>query len=211
MIHVGCWLWGNKYPQHYVQRLEDAVHRNLKQEHHFHVWYPELEDEALTHIPGCFVRLRTFSPEWQAAQGIKEGEYIVVLDLDLVVTGGLDEVFNIPGPFRILQGVHTANPCPYNGSVWMLRAGYAPDVWNDFSVAAAEGVPFYQFPEDQAWMAAKIPDAAAFGPQNGVYAFWKPGWPPGTSLPKNARIVAFPGARDPQQFAHLEWVKAHWR
>lgn len=210
MIHVVVWRWGTKYAGHYTERLASAVARNLKQDHRFIVAKPCEEDEHLTCIPGCFARLRTFDREWQRANGIGTDERIVVLDLDLVVTGNLDEVFDRPEPFTILQGVHTANPCPYNGSVWMLRAGYRPDVWEDFSLEAAGKVPHYIFPEDQAWFAAKMPDAAAFGPEQGVYAFWKPGWPAGTSLPKNARIVAFPGARDPSQFAHLDWMKRHW-
>jgi len=49
------------------------------------------------------------------------------------------------------------------------------------------------------------------GPADGVYGFHKPGWPKGEALPKNARIVAFPGWRDPVGFRHLDWVKQHWR
>jgi len=84
-------------------------------------------------------------------------------------------------------------------------------VWTDFSLEAAQAVPFFSFPDDQAWLEAKLPDAAAIGPEQGVYGFCKPGWNTGTALPKNARIVAFPGWRDPVGFGHLSWVAEHWR
>jgi hypothetical protein len=210
VLHVITWHWGTKYGPHYIERLERAVARNLKQDHRFLVCRPKPVDEYLTAVPGCFARLRTFEPGWQKQMGIAKGDRIACLDLDVVITGPLDSVFDRPDDFAILQGVHSANPCPYNGSVWMLRAGYRPDVWDDFSLNAAAGVPFYEFPEDQAWFAAKMPDAGAIGPRDGVYAFGKPGWPGGTQLPPQAKLVAFPGKRDPSQFAHLDWVRQNW-
>lgn len=211
MIHIGTWVWGDKYPPHYVDRLRAAVARHYSGPYRFHVWTPPAEDRVLTKIVGCFARLRAFDPEWQAAQGILRGERIVNLDLDLIITGGLNLIFDRDDDFAIMHGVNSTNPCPYNGSVWTLKSGYRPDVWSEFSLEAAAAVPWYAFPDDQAWFAAKIPDAGKIGPVDGVYAFKKPGWPPGCDLPKNARIVAFPGARDPQQFNWIPWIREHWR
>lgn len=211
MIHIGTWAWGTKYPSHYVERLSSGVARNLKQPFRWHEWRPEDEDEHLTRIQGCFARLRTFDPQWQARQGIEPGDRIVCLDLDLVVTGPLDRVIEVAKPFAILQGVNSSNPNPFNGSVWMLDAGHRPDVWSDFSVSAASRVPYYAFPDDQAWFHYKVPEAGRIGAEHGVYAFQKPGWPKGCALPTGACIVAFPGHRDPGQFQHLDWVRSHWR
>ena len=161
-------------------------------------------------IKGCLGRLRLFDPKFQALLGIKKGERIVDLDLDLVITGQLDPLFERHS-FTVLQGVNTTNPCPMNGSVWMLRAGERPDVWSDFSVAKAATVPYHAFPDDQGWLWHKIPDAGAWGPKDGVYGFKKVGWPDSEQLPENARIVAFPGWRDPDKFAHLDWIKQHWQ
>jgi hypothetical protein len=69
-------------------------------------------------VPGCFARSALFDPEWQARHGIEPGDRFVCLDLDLIVTGPLDGLFDRPEPFAILQGVNASNPCPYNGSVW---------------------------------------------------------------------------------------------
>lgn len=134
------------------------------------------------------------------------------MDLDSVVTGPLDPLFNRPDNFMILTGANAINPCPYNGSLWMLRAGYRPDVSSQFTLEAANQIPFYEFPDDQAWFAHKLPGVIGWkvGAPSGVYAFQKPGWPKGDELPKDARLVVFPGWRDPAKFTHLPWVRERW-
>jgi hypothetical protein len=210
-LHVITWVWGNKYGPEYVARLAAGVHRHLHRQFRFMVVHPYPEDEHLTKIPGCLARLRTFDPEWQKGNRIKEGDRIVCLDLDLIITGTLDPLFDRPEPFLILQGANSTNPCPYNGSVWSVVAGYRPDVWSEFTFEKAAAVPWYAYPDDQSYFAAVLPDAAGWkAGTNGVYAFGKPGWPKGTDLPKDARLVAFPGRRDPRDFVHLPWVKQHW-
>ena len=220
-LTICTWKWGDKYDWGYVARLQRGVARHLKQPHRFitissdelasgHEVFPIIDRELLD-VPGCFARLRMFDPEWQKIIGVDDR--LVCLDLDLVVTGPLDPLFDRPEPYLILQGANAANPCPFNGSVTMLRAGAHPDVWCDFSLDAADQIPFHEFPDDQGWIWHKLPAAAGWkaGPESGIYAFGKPGWPKGEALPKGARIVAFPGSRDPAQFKHLGWVKENWR
>lgn len=209
-LTICTWQWGKKYAPHYVERLRAGLARHLRQPFRFEVFAPQLEDEYLTKLPGCFCRLRMFDPAWQVAHNI-EGR-LVCIDLDTVITGPLDGLFDRPEKFIILQGANASNPCPYNGSLMMLRAGTRPDVWRDFSLKNANSVPFFEFPDDQGWLWHKIPDAAGWkaGSESGVYAFQKPGWPKDGKLTADARIVAFPGWRDPSRFVDQEWVKAHW-
>jgi hypothetical protein len=204
---VATFCWGDKYGEDYVTRLLRGVTRNLDAD--LHVFRPDPLDH-LIRVPGCFTRLRLFDPAWCAAQGLEPSDRVLVLDLDLIVTGDLAPLFAGAEPFKILQGVNASNPCPYNGSVWRLDIGYRPDVWTGFSLEAAAKVPHDKFPDDQAWFAHTLPDAGKFTSEDGVYAFHKPGWPKGKALPKNARIVAFPGWRDPSRFTHLDWVRRHW-
>jgi hypothetical protein len=210
-LNIVTFVWGDKYPGHYVERLKAGLTRNLKRDYRFHVIAPEPADEYLTKIPGCFCRLRLFDPAWQEKNGLTGR--IVCVDLDVVVTGELDALFNRgeEEDFAILQGVNSSNPGRFNGSLWMLRAGTNADVWGDFSLEAAARVPHFSFPDDQAWFESCMPHAAPLGPLDGVYAFQKPGWPKGDALPKDARLVAFPGWRDPSKFRHLDWVKSNWR
>jgi hypothetical protein len=211
MLHICTWVWGSKYNPDYVRKLRAGVTRNLTTPHEFKVCTPQAEDMYLTEVKGCFARLRMFDPEWQKANGVEPGDKLVCMDLDLIVTGPMDDLFDRSDSFTILQGVNSANPCPFNGSLWMLEAGYRPDVWGEFSLELAQKVPFHEFPDDQAWLADMMPDAGAFGPEDGVYAFQKKGWPKGESLPRNAKVVCFPGWRDPSQYTRLDWVQQHWR
>lgn len=212
MLTVVTWRWGDKYGGEYVDRLLAGLRRHLRQSHKVVVACASTQDEHLTRIKGCFARLRMFDPEWQLQHGILPDERVVCLDLDLIVTGDLDPLFDRPEPFVILQGVNASNPCPYNGSVWMLRGGYRPDVWSDFSLDAAQRIPLHEFPDDQGWFWQKLPGAAGWqaGSKSGIYGFQKPGWPKGDALPAGARLIAFPGWRDPSKFAHLDWVRTHW-
>lgn len=208
---VGCFVWGTKYPQAYVDRLELGLRRHTTFPFRFRVFHPAPEDMHLTEVKGCFARLRVFDPEWQARNGIDPGDRLVIVDLDVVVTGDLEPLLTKPEPFGILCGVNSANPGKFNGSFWWTTGGYRPDVWTDFSLEAAAKVPFYEFPDDQAWLEAKLADVAGeVGPGDGLYALHKPGWPRGDALPRNARLVAFPGWRDPAGYVTLDWVKRHW-
>jgi hypothetical protein len=224
MLHITTWLWGGAYAEHYVIRLAAAVHRNLNEAHRFICFTDsprginginqfQIPNPELTARPGCFARLRLFDPALQERVGIKPGDRVVNLDLDLVVTGNLDPLFDRKDDFTILQGINTTNPCPYNGSIWMMKAGARPDVWADFSLEnyTRLGVPFHSIPDDQGWFQYKMPDAGSWGPADGVYGFKKLGWPSGDALPENARVVAFPGWRDPVKFEHIKWVKDNWR
>ncbi len=210
MLTVCTWVWGTKYGLEYVERLAAGLRRNLTQPYRFELVGVEDRDQELLSVPGCFPRLRMFDPEWQRDHGIDDR--LVCVDLDVVITGPLDSVFDRPEPFVILGGANSHNPCPFNGSLMMLRPGAHPEVWSDFSLEAAKHIPFYAFPDDQGWLWHKIPDAAVWpaGRQSGVYSFRKRGWPSDDVLPSGAKMVAFPGRRDPSQFTHLEWVKQHW-
>ena len=204
------WLWGDKYSADYVTRLVHGLQRGLAQKYNFIVAHPQLTDDLL--LKGCLCRLRMFSEEWQVDHGIEAGDRVVCLDLDLVIVGPLDGLFDRTEDLVILQGANAANPCPYNGSVMMFRAGAHQELWDELRLDAVYKIPKYEFPDDQGWIWFKVPNAAGWpvGPSSGIYAFRKPQWPKDDRLPADARIVAFPGYRDPAQFRHLPWIQRHW-
>jgi hypothetical protein len=218
VLTICTWRWGNKFKDSDIAKLERGLRRHVSQPFRFFlVEGDSIWDPGLTEIKGCFARLRMFDPEWQRAHGIDEGERIVCIDLDMVVTGELDPLFDRPETFCITQGGNASNPCPYNGCLQMLRAGSHANVWREFSLDAAMRVPFYSFPDDQGWLAAVMAGAAGWkiGPESGVYVYQKPGWPgypdkTHTELPDGARLVTFIN-KHPNDVGHLEWVRRHWR
>jgi hypothetical protein len=121
---------------------------------------PLVRDIELTKINGCFARLRMFDPEWQWIARVDE--CLVNIDLDTVITGPLDPLFDRPEPFVIMQKGNASNPCPYNGALMMIRAGAHPEVWTDFSLEAAAETAHYEFPDDQGWIWHKMPNAAGW-------------------------------------------------
>jgi hypothetical protein len=211
---IGTFLWGTKYGPEYVERLRAGVARHLRQPYRWEVFAPEPEDMPLTERPGCLARLRMFSPAWQAKHGIEPGDRLVCMDLDSIVTGPLDHLFDRPEPFVILQGANSSNPCPYNGSLILMRGGAHSEVWARFTPKEAAKATIYEFFDDQAFYWHIIPNAAGWkaGKESGVYAFRKRSWPSKSDdLPPGASLVAFPGWRDPSKFTHLPWVQEHWR
>lgn len=238
MLTICTWLWGRKYDRADVAKLAAGVRRHLHQPYQFMVVSEEyfedwpqgvvaipLIDDDLTKVKGCFARLRLFDPKWINYLNLEHRHHLaeiedrlVCMDLDTVITGDLDPLFNRAETFMILQGANAANPCPFNGSLMMLRAGAHPEVWTDFSITTVESTlraagKVYEFADDQGWLWHKMPNAGGWkvGSQSGVYAFQKPGWPKADGLPADARLVVFPGWRSPEKFKHLPWVKKHWQ
>jgi len=220
---ITTWLWGQKYTVAHVKKLRSGFNRHLQQSFRFvcftdtqrepvdGVTFAPFPDLYLTNVKGCFARLRMFDPTFQAWNDLSSGR-IVCCDLDTVITGPLDPVFDRPEPFVILQGGNAVNPCPYVGALMMLRGGAYPEVWKNFSLEKASKVPFHEFPDDQGWLWHMIPDAAGWkAGEGGVYVFQKPGWPnKSVELPADARLVTFIGWRKPEKFRSLDWVRKHW-
>jgi hypothetical protein len=224
VLNIITWLWGEKYNTIYVDRLHAALRYHLKQPFRFLLMTERdrkvlpvagierhaIKDEHLTKINGCFARLRMFDRGWQQNRKL-EGR-IVCLDLDVVITGRLDGVLDRKEPIVLLQGANSMNPCPYNNSVFMFQAGVHQELWDDFSLAAVTYIKQFKFPDDQGWFWHRLNKPAVWkvGSHSGIYAFHKPGWPPGEALPSDAKMVVFPGHRDPSQFTHLPWVRREW-
>jgi len=224
-LTICVWLWGDKYGREDVVKLHFGLQKHLKKksrillmtERERQIDVPKgierhaIKDPELTKIPGCFARLRMFDYGWQAKREIKTP--MVCIDLDVVITGNLDPIFSRSEDFVILSGANSLNPCPYNGSVWMLKPSTHGDVWTDFSLENVKKSQWHDFPDDQGWFWHKMPNAAtwACGPKSGVYAFMKPGWPGKNEFPEDAKLVVFPGWRSPAKFHHLPWIRKHWR
>ncbi len=219
-LTVVSFLWGDKYGFEDVAKLRAGLRRHLKKAYRFllltepgrvlphDIERHNIEDPELLEIKGCFARLRLFDPQWQKKKNI-EGK-IVSIDLDVVVTGKLNQIFERNESFVVLGGANGKNPCPFNGSIWMLDAGQHANLWYEFSLDAAKQIKFYQFPDDQGWFWHMLPNAATWqvGKQYGIYAFEKPGWP--GRLPSDAKLVVFPGWRSPKLFQSVPWINEHW-
>ena len=159
--------------------------------------------------PSCYRRLRVFAPDIAPVLG----ERFVCLDLDTVIVGDVAPLFDRPEDF-VIWG-ETDPRSFYNGSMFLLRAGARPRVWDEFDPqrspqrAKAAG----KFGSDQGWISYCLGKGeATWSRRDGVYSYRVHLKPHGGRLPANARIVMFHGHEDPWGPAaqRLDWVRAQW-
>jgi hypothetical protein len=122
------------------------------------------------------------------------------MDLDCVVGGPLDPLFNRPEDLVLYKG--TAPNRPYNGSLQLITAGCRPKVFEDFTAEGARisGEEFTG--SDQAWLAHKLgPREKVWSEKDGV--FW---WGPlyrGMAKKVKPRLLFFPGKIKPWDIARI--------
>jgi hypothetical protein len=160
--------------------------------------------------PSCYRRLRLFARH----PGAWLGERFVVLDLDAVIVGDMRPLWNRPEDFVIWKSSTSGNP--YNGSMWMLRAGARPQVWRDFDPAVSpretKAAGFYG--SDQAWIAHALgPDEATWSARDGVHSYRNEIQHGAGRLPAGARVVFFHGKTDPwdADAQRHAWVREAYR
>jgi hypothetical protein len=227
VLNVVSWLWSQpdgrvQYRAEHVWLWADMVSRNLAMKHKLlcvttetdlppnvvRIDPPgEFEDVSPTwgpRKPNCFRRLVMFRSD--AAKTF--GKRFVSMDLDCIVGGPLDPLFNRPEDFVIYRGTHPSRP--YNGSLMLLRACSRPQLYETFNQAGADasGAAFHG--SDQAWIAHCLgPNEATWDRSDGV-------WHLHEYLPQarkaNPTILFFPGKRKPWELHRVfPWMREHYR
>jgi len=155
--------------------------------------------------PSCYRRLKLFAPDIATVLG----ERVVSMDLDCVVTGDLRPLWDRPEDF-IIWG-DTNRRTLYNGSMFLLRAGTRPQVWERFDPKTSPGraKAAGQFGSDQGWIGYVLGKGETRWTQrDGVYSF-RNDLKGNGRLPADARIVFFHGHGDPWQPAlqRIPWIR----
>jgi hypothetical protein len=160
--------------------------------------------------PSCYRRLKMFATEARDLFG----ERFVCIDLDVVITGDLQPLFDRPEDFVIWGDTHPRTF--YNGSMWMMTAGARHQVWDEFDplVSPQLSKAAGHFGSDQGWISYRLgPNEATWGRADGVYSYRVHLAPFGAALPDNAKIVVFHGKVDPwsADAQRHAWVREHYR
>ena len=154
-VNVVCIKWGNKYGPDYVNRLHRMVSMHLTLPHRFVCitedpsginstveCLPMLDDS----LEKQYNKISLFKPDIHGIQG-----KVLFLDLDVVITGSLDELFEFDAPLNIIAGYAKRNKeTDYNSSVFLFRAGALPGIWHEFQKNRASLLE--ELPGDQAWI-----------------------------------------------------------
>jgi hypothetical protein len=144
--------------------------------------------------PNCFRRLVMFKRNAQKTFGRR----FVSMDLDCVVGGQLDPLFDRPEDLVLFRG--TAPERPYNGSLMLIRAGCRPQVYERFDQDGADisGEKFVG--SDQAWLAHCLGwGEKTWSERDGVFSYG-PLW---AQMPGRARLLFFPGKIKPWTLAQI--------
>lgn len=153
--------------------------------------------------PQCLRRIAMFAPDAAA----RFGERFVCMDLDCVVMGPLDPLFDRHNDFVMFRG--TTPDRPYNGSMVLLTAGARPQVYTEFTPERAAEAGRRFVGSDQAWITDCLgPGEATWGPEHGVER-----WHEGLEgpVPTPERLLFFVGRSKPWDFLHVPSVKKHYR
>lgn len=217
-LKVVCWKWRpvadyrSMFTHEHVNTLRRMVERNYRKPHEFVCitddWrnldsgirviplWKDLQDVQSLHgpyNPSCYRRLKAFSME--ASEII--GERFVSMDLDVVITDDLSPLWDRTEDFVIWGD--NSRTTPYNGSMWMLKAGSRTKVWTEFNphkspqLARSKGY----HGSDQAWISYALPGEARWTEDDGVISYRVHIRREGGMLPKGTRIVFFNGHVDP--------------
>lgn len=156
--------------------------------------------------PQCLRRLTMFKPD--AAKWF--GPRIISMDMDCVITGPLDPLFNTNDDFRITIGT-APKQRPYNGSLMMIKAGARPQVYNDFTPQRAAMAGKHFLGSDQAWIAFSLGWGERTWDEKDGAVWFSPRY---SMTPPDCRVMFFPGTPKPWQVAGSRpldhWVRKHY-
>lgn len=173
------------------------------------------------HVPGtCAVKLMAHKPGFNAL-----GDRFCLMDVDCVVTDNLNPVLDRPEPVVLWKNPNYTEGGRrgfYQGSMQLYTAGVLPQLWEDFDPRTTPRMLNRRFGgAEQAWISERLNKAwpeegwewniSYWDESDGVYGAGrlfdgKIDNGVQSELPENARIVFFPGNREPSQ---PEVRKAH--
>ena len=222
MLTVLCFYWrGGRYTAEHVNVLRRMVARNLSLDHIFMcvgddpdgldegIEWRRISNPKLIGLGNAYPKLEVFRRD--AAEVF--GERIVMIDLDTVVVGRLDGLFD-----REDDAVVWRDPLAgrnqgarHNTSLLLLRAGALPKVWESFRPRISPRLITEEgwLGSDQAWLSRCGPEIANWTPADGVLS-WRHDVER-NGLPEGARIVFFHGAAKPWDLLGRTWIAERYR
>lgn len=240
MLRIVTWLWQkqgyrSQFAATHVNTLRNMIERNYPHPHEVvcvtdipkgidarvrivPAWndYATVPSPYGAHQPSCYRRLRAFHPDIATVFG----DRFVSIDLDTVIVGDMTPIWNRQEDF-VAWG--ETNPKSfYNGSMFLLRSGSRPQVWEQFDpkTSPKQAMQAGRFGSDQGWLSFCLGKGEpTWTTADGVYSFNihlrppKHSSQPSKPLPTDARVVFFHGSVDPwsSEAQRLPWVKEHYQ
>jgi hypothetical protein len=244
MKQIICMKWGTAYSADYVNRLYSMVVRNITGPFRFVCLTDDIdglrpEVEAFP-CPTIALPSPYFRKPWRkvtlwgpTVPGLNPG-HALFIDLDVVVTGPIDDFFEFEKDktFVVINNWTQPGQGIGNTSVYRFQAGSHPYLLENLEADPLKHIRKHG--NSQTYISRNIREMA-FWPEEWCRSFKVHCIPRGLgryflqpSLPEGARIVAFPGDPNPpeaargrwpapwykrvyKQFRPAVWVDEHWR
>lgn len=235
MITIVCWKWEaaptyrSKFTSDHVAILAAMIKRNATVPYRLVCvtdrvesirGIPGVEPVQLWDVPkialpadkpNCYRRLKLFDKDLDRSIF---GDRVLSIDLDCVIVSNIDHILSESADFC----GWTMYGMPFNGSLWSLKVGSRPWVWDDFDgvVSRNRAANAGFIGSDQAWMSFSLCHSEArYTPdKHGVYSWKKHIRKSG--LPANASIVFFHGVPDPwdpalKEIPEAQFIYEHYK
>ncbi|WP_299746087.1 glycosyl transferase [uncultured Tateyamaria sp.] len=215
---IMCINWGTRYGAPYINRLYQMVAGNITPPFKF-VCYTDIRegvwDEVICHdlppMPGEMPKnTRGKWPKsrlWAETLPDLEGP-VLFLDLDVVITGSLDDFFSFGAPEDVVLARNVAKPFHKLGqtSIYRMPVGALADLQRAFAEDPQAVADTYKW--EQVFVTKTAPNGIKFWPKRWVRHFrieCIPLFPLNyfiePRLPRDARVVIFAGVPNPADAA----------
>ena len=182
-VNVICIMWGTLYGVEYVNKLHSMITRNTSRNIRFHVFSNEkLEglSEGIIHLPepGIKIPKQYENYNYRRSAGFCDdnlgglkGQRVFSFDLDMLVVGDLDELWDYPedDKFYIINDWNTKGDHVGQGSCYSWVVGTLGEIKTYFEDNAQEMVDRYGTATQQ-YLSAKIIE------KYGALNFWPEDW-----------------------------------
>ena len=240
---VICMKWGSRYPSAYVNLLWSMIRRHTQRDTRLVCYTDDGRgiDPAVTvlplppmALPEKFANLpwRKIGLWNRELEGVS-GD-VLFLDLDVVITGSIDEFFDYSpsSTFCVIENWTQPGSLIGNTSVYRFRVGGHHEIYEELC-KNTEAV-LAKHPNSQTYISRTISEKT-FWPHEWCVSFkhsLMPAWPfnfvQETPLPPDAKVVCFTGKPDPDEardgawpapwykkvYKHVRptrWIGEHWR
>ncbi len=214
-----CMKWGARYGADYVNRLHSALQRNVTRPTQL-VCYtddaqgldPAIIPHALLDVPlpdpyrlAGWRKLTVWMKDYPGVTGD-----VLYLDLDVVITGGMDEFWDFhPGDLCIMENYTQRGQGIGNSSVFRFPVGGNANIWDQFAADPMGVVSGYD--NEQIYL-SRVAKKITYWPDGWCRSFKHellPPWPRNffepPPLPPNAKVVIFTGKPDPDEARDGKW------
>ncbi len=218
---VVCMDWGQAYGSVYVNRLYSMVSRHLTPPFRF-VCYTDSPSGIRSDVE-CYECPVVDVPSPKRDRGWRKLALwqeslpglcgpVLFLDLDIVITGPLDEFFTWQpdAKFCVIQNWTQPGRQIGNTSVYRFVVGSHPEILSGFLNSYVDILQ--RFPNSQTYISDCFAGQMTFWPSEWCCSFKRHCVPKGLrrwyqepQIPAGARIIAFPGRPNPHEAADGKW------